>query len=106
MQPDGPWLVPSTSRSGKKAMKNKSRCHRLSGLSSSVYAGWRRDDVKRFSLPPPGVMNQWVISGLEFAGNRLAELLYRFTGFSARFAALLLNFTCYAFCFAFGFEFG
>jgi hypothetical protein len=29
MQLDGPWLVPSTSQSGKKAMKNKSRRHLL-----------------------------------------------------------------------------
>jgi hypothetical protein len=42
MQPDGPWLVPSIWRSGKKAMKNKSWCHRLSGFSSFVYAGRQR----------------------------------------------------------------
>jgi hypothetical protein len=36
MQLDGPWLVPSTSQSGKKAMKNKSRRHLHSRFSSAV----------------------------------------------------------------------
>src|SRR4030095_1637586 len=43
---------------------------------------------------------------LKFAGDRLASLLHRFTGFPTRFAALLLKFPGDAFSFAFGFEFG
>src|SRR5580765_1672377 len=106
MPPDGPWLAPSTWRSGKNAMKNKSWCHRLSGSALLFMPGGREMIQKLFSLPPPVSLSQWVMSGLGFAGNRLTKLLYRFTGFPARFAALLLNFTCHAFCFAFGFEFG
>jgi hypothetical protein len=43
---------------------------------------------------------------LKFAGNGLANLLYRFTGFPARLADFLLDFTCYALSVAFGFEVG
>src|SRR4030095_9539014 len=43
---------------------------------------------------------------LKFAGNRFADLLYRFTGFPAGSSALLLKVPGDAFSFAFGFEFG
>jgi len=44
-------------------------------------------------------------SYIRVCGNRLADLLYRFTGFPARFSALLLKFPGDAFSFAFGLEF-
>src|SRR6476661_7429896 len=76
------------------------------GFSSFVYAGRQRDDSKTFLSAATRVMSQWVMSGLGFAGNRLTKLLYRFTGFPARFAALLLKFPGDVFSFAFRFEFG
>jgi hypothetical protein len=40
---DGPWLAPSTWRSGKKAMKNKSRCHLLRASVLLFIAGRQRE---------------------------------------------------------------
>jgi hypothetical protein len=50
MQLDGPWLVPSTSQSGKKAMKNKSRRHLLSDFSSGVHYCLAAERLKRARL--------------------------------------------------------
>jgi hypothetical protein len=41
-EPDGPWLAPSTWRSRKKAMNDKSRCHLLSGFRLLFIAGRQR----------------------------------------------------------------
>jgi hypothetical protein len=46
------------------------------------------------------------ISELSFARNNLARLLYRLTGFPARLACFLLNFSIRALGFIFGFEVG
>jgi hypothetical protein len=43
---------------------------------------------------------------LPFARNNLSSLLHRFTGFPARFARFLLNFSIQALGYTFGFEIG
>src|SRR5438552_3938680 len=92
MPPDGPWLAPSTWRSGKKAMKNKSRCHLLSGFRSAVITGGRETIQKLFPLPPADVLSQL---------DKLPSY-----SFSARLADCLLSFICCAFSLAFAFEVG
>lgn len=59
----------------------------------SITAGGGEKKKMFLRSPPPTVSNPYrEILGLEFAGNGLTRLDDRFTGFTARFATLRLNF--------------
>lgn len=71
-------------------MMNKSCVYLFCPLVSITAGGGEKMFLRS---PPPTVSNPYrEIFGLEFAGNGLTRLDDRFTGFTARFATLRLNF--------------